>query len=219
MKISELSRRSGVSIATIKYYLREGLLPPGEHTARNQAEYPESTLRRLRLARTLIAVGGLSIAATGKVLRAMDEPVTIFRTLGLAHYALSSPFPDEAHEDVDEQFYAEARALVKAAGWTIVGDTPYIASLAAGHKALADIGLNWSAQDLLPYAKLAHAAARLDFDQDAGIEDRIDIAERAIVRTVLLEPVLATLRRLAQEHEAAQRYQSTGQAADGGGSE
>ena len=27
MRISELSRRSGVSIPTIKYYLRDGLLP------------------------------------------------------------------------------------------------------------------------------------------------------------------------------------------------
>ncbi|WP_079051275.1 MerR family DNA-binding transcriptional regulator [Streptomyces curacoi] len=37
MKISELSRRSGVSIPTIKYYLRDGLLPHGQATATNQA--------------------------------------------------------------------------------------------------------------------------------------------------------------------------------------
>ena len=30
MLMAELSRRSGVPVATIKYYLREGLLPPGE---------------------------------------------------------------------------------------------------------------------------------------------------------------------------------------------
>lgn len=29
MRISELSRRSGVPMATIKYYRREGLLPEG----------------------------------------------------------------------------------------------------------------------------------------------------------------------------------------------
>ncbi|MFD9789402.1 MerR family transcriptional regulator [Streptomyces sp. NPDC059070] len=219
MKISELSRRSGVPIGTIKYYLREGLLPPGTHTARNQAEYPESTLHRLRLTRALIAVGGLSIAATGNVLRAIDEPVTLFKSLGMAHCALPPPFPTEAHEDVEEEFNAEAHALVEAAGWTIVGNTPGIASLAAGQKALSRLGIKWTAKDLLPYAKLAHAAARLDLDQTAGIENRIDMAERAIVQTVLLEPILATLRRLAQEHEAARRYAPAGQAVDLEGSE
>jgi DNA-binding transcriptional MerR regulator len=29
MRMSDLSRSSGVSVTTIKYYLREGLLPPG----------------------------------------------------------------------------------------------------------------------------------------------------------------------------------------------
>ena len=219
MKISELSRRSGVPIPTIKYYLREGLLPPGKHTAPNQADYPESTLQRLRLARALIAVGGLSIVSTGNVLRAIDEPVTLFKTLGLAHYALPSPFPAEAHENVEEEFTAEAQALVDAAGWTIVGDTPYIEILAAGLKALSRLGLIWTARDLLPYAKVAHTAARLDraqaqreLDEAAGVRDRIAIAERSVVRTVLFEPVLVTLRRLAQEHEAALLYQPAGQA-------
>ena len=39
MRIAELSSRSGTSIPTIKYYLREGLLPAGEATGRNQADY------------------------------------------------------------------------------------------------------------------------------------------------------------------------------------
>ncbi len=46
MRISELSRRSGVSIPTIKYYLRDGLLPAGRATAANQADYDEDHLRR-----------------------------------------------------------------------------------------------------------------------------------------------------------------------------
>ena len=32
MKISQLSQASGVPVATIKFYLREELLPPGEST-------------------------------------------------------------------------------------------------------------------------------------------------------------------------------------------
>ena len=41
MRISELSARTGVPVATIKYYLREGLLPEGERTAPTQATYAD----------------------------------------------------------------------------------------------------------------------------------------------------------------------------------
>ena len=34
MKISELSAATDVPVATLKYYLREGLLPPGEALSR-----------------------------------------------------------------------------------------------------------------------------------------------------------------------------------------
>jgi hypothetical protein len=57
MRLSELSERSGVSIATIKYYLREGLLAPGRRVSATTADYDESHLRRLRLVRALIQSG------------------------------------------------------------------------------------------------------------------------------------------------------------------
>ena len=49
MRMSELSQTSGVAIPTIKYYLREGMLPQGVQLAATRAEYDESHLRRLRL--------------------------------------------------------------------------------------------------------------------------------------------------------------------------
>lgn len=36
MRLSELSERSGVKTATIKYYLREGLLPPVDGSPRHR---------------------------------------------------------------------------------------------------------------------------------------------------------------------------------------
>ena len=74
MRIAELSRRSGASIPTIKYYVREEILPPGTATGRNQAEYSEDHVRRLRLIRALIDVGGLSVAAARQVLATVDPP-------------------------------------------------------------------------------------------------------------------------------------------------
>ena len=91
MRIAELSRRSGTSIPTIKYYLREGLLPAGTATGRNQAEYGEAHRHRLRLIRALIDVGGLSVAAARDVLAAVDAPdLPSHFLLGAAHGSLAA---------------------------------------------------------------------------------------------------------------------------------
>jgi hypothetical protein len=61
MRMAQLSSVAGIPIGTIKFYQREGLLPPGERTSPNQADYDERHVRRLRLIRGLIDVGRLSI--------------------------------------------------------------------------------------------------------------------------------------------------------------
>ncbi|WP_410535240.1 MerR family transcriptional regulator [Streptomyces sp. KL2] len=213
--MSELSRRSGVPVPTIKFYLREGLLRPGRATASNQAEYEEEHLRRLRLVRALITLGGLSVAATREVLEAVGEPLGRYETLGVTHYALRSPVAAAPEGDDTDGSTAEVERLVERMGWTVTEQSPLRGALASGLRALREVGADYGAEELVPYAELAAATARLDLDQLAGIEDRIDIAERALVLTVLMEPVLATLRRMAQENEAALRYAGQDGGADG----
>lgn len=53
LKISELSERSGVPVATIHHYLREGLLPEPVKTSRNMAYYSPEFVERLRLIKQL----------------------------------------------------------------------------------------------------------------------------------------------------------------------
>jgi DNA-binding transcriptional MerR regulator len=56
LKMSELAERSGVSAATIKHYLREGLLGTDEEvvrTSRNMAYYPLEFVERVRLIKRL----------------------------------------------------------------------------------------------------------------------------------------------------------------------
>jgi DNA-binding transcriptional MerR regulator len=54
LRIGDLADRSGVPIPTIKYYIREGLLPPPPvKTGRTMAYYDAEYLERLRLVRTL----------------------------------------------------------------------------------------------------------------------------------------------------------------------
>lgn len=73
MRISELSHASGVSIPTIKYYLREGLLQPGSRSAPNQAQYDQGHIHRLRLIRVLMDVGGLGVAGVRSTLEAIAD--------------------------------------------------------------------------------------------------------------------------------------------------
>lgn len=53
LKIGELARRARVPVATVKYYLREGLVPVATKTHRNMAYYPPEAVERIRLVKEL----------------------------------------------------------------------------------------------------------------------------------------------------------------------
>jgi DNA-binding transcriptional MerR regulator len=53
LRMGELARASGVSAATIKHYLREGLLPEPVKTSRNMAYYPADFVERIRMIKQL----------------------------------------------------------------------------------------------------------------------------------------------------------------------
>ncbi|AVV46804.1 transcriptional regulator [Streptomyces sp. P3] len=228
MRISELSRRSGVPVATIKYYRREGLLPEGRALNPTAVEYGEEHIQRLRLIRSLTQLGGLSVARTREVLEAVDRPLDAFETLGVVHHALPVPSADKTGRDgrgnsgsdslVDEAASGEGTAarveiLIESMGWQISDESPHRPALAESLAALSRLGAEYAIDDLLPYAQLATSTADLDFKQLNGIDDRIALAERAVFLTVLFEPVVRLLRRLAQEdanHRRHQRRASSG---------
>src|SRR3954465_12552638 len=103
MRISELADRSGVSAASIKWYAREGLLPAGERTGYNQTDYGEEHLARLHLIRSLIEVGGLSVAGPRGGLPAADAPAHPFGdTLGIAQASLPQTATPPSAESVQQ---------------------------------------------------------------------------------------------------------------------
>ncbi|WP_329244940.1 MerR family transcriptional regulator [Streptomyces sp. NBC_01478] len=223
MRISELSRRSGVPMATIKYYRREGLLPEGRALNATAVEYGEEHIQRLRLIRSLIQLGGLSVARTREVLDAVDRPLDGFETLGVVHHALPVPSAEThgksgadnedspgaentADEAVPGGAATRVEALIENMGWRISDASPHRPALAESLAALSRLGTDYTVDDLVPYAQLATSTADLDFAQFEGIEDRIALAERAVVLTVLFEPVVRLLRRLAQEDANHRRH-------------
>ncbi|AYC39800.1 MerR family transcriptional regulator [Streptomyces griseorubiginosus] len=217
MRISELSRRSGVPVATIKYYRREGLLPEGRALNPTTVEYDEEHVQRLRLIRSLIQLGGLSVARTREVLEAVEQPLDAFETLAVVHHALPVPSAEtsgnggEDHEGAVEEAGSggaveRVEALIERMGWQISDASPHRPALAESLAALSRLGTDYTADDLTPYARLATSTADLDFAQLEGIEDQIALAERAVVLSVLFEPVVRLLRRLAQEDANHRRH-------------
>lgn len=57
MKIGELANRSGVGIDTVRYYERQGLLPPPARLASGYRRYDATDIARLRFVRRAKALG------------------------------------------------------------------------------------------------------------------------------------------------------------------
>jgi len=211
MRLAELSERSGVSTATIKYYLREGLLPPGRQVNARTAEYDEEHLRRLRLVRAMIQVGRVPVAKVREVLGHVDDD-SLGRTirLGAAMWALPQvPDPDAEDEDV-RAAHEEVAALLDRLGWEnakrLTTISPAYRSLVVGVAAFRRLGYGWGAEQLAPYAELMHRTAVLDLDNMETHPSEAERIEFAVLGAILNEPVLQALHRLAQEEETARRY-------------
>ncbi|MDO5682577.1 MAG: MerR family transcriptional regulator [Propionibacteriaceae bacterium] len=197
--MAELSRESGLSIATIKFYLREGLLPPGERTSPNQARYDQGHVRRLRLIRALIEVGGLSVTSAHAVLAAMNEGP--FAALGTAQDVMIGP--TEAADEWSQERYAE---LVRSMGWHVHPDSAaarQVRDLLATARDTGNVDLvaHWSA-----YAEHADALGRQDVDWMADRPDLEAMISGAVAGTVLGAAYFNALRMLAHQHYSVQRW-------------
>ncbi|AYG81207.1 hypothetical protein DWB77_03349 [Streptomyces hundungensis] len=211
MRLAELSERSGVSAAMIKYYLRQGMLAPGRKVGATTADYDESHLRRLRLVRALIEVGGLTVARAKEVIGYVDDD-SLDRTirLGAALWALPhGPDPDDGDASVAVA-RVEVDRLLDALGWTTARE---LGELSPDHRALIvavatlhRLGYSWDAEFMAPYAELMHRAAVRDLDFVETHPSEEEKVEVAVAATVLFDPVLRALHRLAQQEESARRY-------------
>lgn len=235
MLMSELSSRSGVPIATIKYYLREGLLPPGAATSATRADYGETHLRRLRLIRALVDIGEVPVAAIGKILAVVDDDsASVHQMLGTVQYELGPHPTGPAQDDPDWQAASrEVDDLIVDMGWTVAPNAPARKLLAQTLAALRSTGsappgpglrtyaeamaglaasevasLDPSARDLsasTPSVGVPSAGDPSARDRSAG-DSRVALAESAIVGMVLHERVIMALRRLAQEDASARHF-------------
>ena len=88
LRIGELAARAGVAVSTIKFYIREGLVPPPVKTARTSGYYGDAHLARLGLIRKLRDEHFLPVRVIKAVLAERgDEPLTAAEAVQLARIA------------------------------------------------------------------------------------------------------------------------------------
>jgi DNA-binding transcriptional MerR regulator len=201
MWMSELSERSGVSVPTIKYYLRLGLLPAGEAVGATRARYDEQHVARLRLIRALVDVAGMSLDQVRRVLAAVDDDAqSLEAAIGSAHGELSP----ELDADPSEASTARVASVVRRRRWQVETDGRHARALAAALDAMDAAGQPLTDANLAVYAEAAATVARADL---ASMRDlsREGATAYAVIGTLLTEPVLLSLRRMAQESLARRR--------------
>jgi DNA-binding transcriptional MerR regulator len=204
VRISELAQQSGLPVATIKFYLREGLLAPGTPISRTQAEYSEAHLERLRLIRALRDIADLPVATVGTVLAAVDdEQLPLLDLLGVTQTAVAgfkaSAVPTEAGLELAERLLGDL-------GWTLTEDSPLVESLARVLDVLDGEGEPVDAESLRPWADAARAVAEVEMDHIPVEAPRAEAAHTVAVGTVIYGELLAQLRLAAQEAVSLQRF-------------
>jgi DNA-binding transcriptional MerR regulator len=214
VRIAELSERSGVAVPTIKYYLREGLLPHGESIRANQARYDETHVQRLRLIRVLIDVGRLPVAAIRDLFTDLDQPdPDLHHALGRALKAEPAGAPEPPPTDDVAAAELEVDDLLRRRGWQVSEEAPArrrVAEVIAGLRRLD----NGKQVDMIDgYAEAVERIAELDLDL-VQAADPETVVYRAVVGTILGDALIAGLRRLAQESLSARLFHDREESSD-----
>ncbi|WP_136706578.1 MerR family transcriptional regulator [Agromyces sp. H66] len=202
MRISALADAAGLPLATVKYYLREGLLHPGVATSATQATYDTSHLRRLRLIRALTGAVGLSVQQARTILALVDDPGDdLYATLGRAVSALPPTVAEASADDPDP--YPRARAALEALGQVYDPGFAAVAQLESALAASEAAGMPISDERLLAYGRRLRDIAA--FDLERMPREPHAAVEYTVLGTALYEPVILALRRLAHQDVAARR--------------
>jgi DNA-binding transcriptional MerR regulator len=207
MRIGELSKATDVPVPTIKYYLREGLLPPGELSSPNQASYGDTHIRRLRLIRALIELAQVPVATVKEILESLDSDTEpLHEQIGRAHRALTPTRRLSATDEARTAAAARVADLIHDRGWLVDPEAPALATLIDTIAALSSLGQDSLVAHLDTYADSVEAFTALEIEAVTANPTRDQLAESVVIGTILGETVISSLRLLAQESISAERW-------------
>ncbi|MGB4861917.1 MAG: MerR family transcriptional regulator [Tepidiformaceae bacterium] len=205
MKISELSAGTGVSIPTLKFYLREGLMPPGELRPPNRANYTDAHVRRAALIRALRDIAGLSIAKIKSIVDALEHGQEVFEVVGATIDSLGGEVIEE-FSPAQESTAHEIDRFLESAGLPARPESLARHQIVAAFTAVREMLFpDMPAEFLQLYAEAALQITAIERAGTPGLfELEPEIAvEKAVLGIALFEPILVGLRRLAHEKYVA----------------
>lgn len=202
MKLRDLAAQTEVSAATIKFWIREGLLPRAPLKNERTAIYGPEHVERLLLIRTLREEFDAPLRRIRELTSLIDRQAPMLEVLELCQSLASSPWLPPASDAPAEPGVTEAvDALISSAGWTP------LPSIARGEleRTLANLerqGFGFSAEALLAYAAALQpfAQADLDFVSMGGSPDAV--ARRTLLGTRAQVSVLVAVNQLAHTSAA-----------------
>lgn len=178
MRLKELAATSETSAATIKFYLREGLLPPGRTVNARLAEYDDTHVTRLRLIGALRGIVQAPIADIATLLAAVDDPdVPLYDLLGQAQMLGLGISPGASRPSPEP---ADLATLLGSRDWTTQA-VEVRAALAEQLASMREVGIEVTPQVLDVYADAADSVARLDLGNVAAARSR----DEAVLVTVI----------------------------------
>lgn len=197
--MAELARRSGLSVATIKFYLREGLLPPGQRSSINQAEYDDAHLERIRMIRALAKVAGLPLASIREVVAVVDGGGTPVDAMAATQDALAGEVDPGR---IDAECQGTLDRIIAERGWHCAKASPAYGAAAAALAELEAEGFG-NEELLAGYADAADLVGRSDLGAVASEDSTAGLVRAIVVGTALRRPLLDALVMLAQQHHAS----------------
>jgi hypothetical protein len=153
------------------------------------------------LIRALIDVAGVPLDAVHRVLEVVtNEAVPLHQALGTAQWVLS---PSSAEEPSGESC-KRVSALLSRHNWELASDSPHRRVLAAALDRLDRLAFPAPDALLDQYAEALSRFAPSEVERIKTETDRATAIEHLVIGTLLYEPLLATMRRMAHESESAQ---------------
>ncbi|WP_150307704.1 MerR family transcriptional regulator [Planctomonas psychrotolerans] len=203
MRLGELSEATGVSPASIKFYLRSGLLAAGDPIHPTRADYGDRHVRRLALIQGLRSVVGLGLDDIRRILDAAigadDSPaqrLMLLRTVQHVVLGLDGS-PAEPSPSVD--------GLVQAMGWP--GDPSEARFAVDRHVAAMEAaGIAPGADVLAAYGRAADAIAEAQLTVTHARDDLEDVILTAAIGMHMHNQLILKIVALAQASHSIRRY-------------
>lgn len=215
MKLRELSARTGANTASIKYWIREGLLPAGKLRNTTTAVYDERHVERIELILTLREDFSLPIARIRALVALIDDPEVALIDVMEQCQLIATGLPPSRTDDGsagkagsppdgnadDDYAHDEVSAMMAEAGWL---DVPTVArdALVTELRKAASAGVAYDRTTLSLYARSLSEIARGDISWVRPASSR-DVVARNLLRGAAAQTrILVAVNALAHTSAA-----------------